>query len=234
MSPNEIIERSVMEVNIMKKNISIKLKRLVAIIMSLVMCMSSNIAAFAAETEEFEMTKDSGKKSKLEVITEESPISREEALECLGITEEELGDGQLYIIGEEIPISTLTRSTTVFSPGDVHQFGPVTFTGSNVGSALLAFNASKVKIAVVWRWLNPQDRTTVNLYVTLTNSLGTSRIQVSSFCGFGDGDVNTVTSDWENVSSSFTYHFEYDTTLGYWVEDFPTPQITAYVVVGAA
>jgi hypothetical protein len=100
---------------------------------------------------------------------------------------------------------------------------------------LLAFNnATKAKFGITWRWLNPQSRTNAILTVMLANGLGNSVIQASGGTGYGDGGTNSFSSDWEAVSSYYTYHFEYSTRFGYWEERFPTIQAQVAVVIAAS
>lgn len=212
----------------MRKDIRMKIMSLVVVLSVFVMSLSFSTVASATECDRID-----NKTVSFEPISENSEINREEALEMLGMTEEELGDAELYVANIPVTINS-ARSTKVLSAGDVLALGQFSFTGSNVGSTLLSFNnATQAKFAVKWKWNNPQSRTNAILTVKLTNGLGNSFIQGSGATGYGDGDYHTFSSDMGSVSSSYTYHFVYETRFGYWVESFPAIQATVSVVIAA-
>lgn len=212
----------------MKKNICMKIMRLLVVLSVLVMNLSFSTVASATEKSHID-----NQIASFEPISENSEINREEALEILGMTEEELGTAQLYVAYMPVTINS-TKSTKVLSAGDVVALGQFSFTGSNVGSTLLAFNnATQAKFGVKWKWDNPQSRTNAILTVKLTNGLGNSFIQGSGATGYGDGEYHSFNSDMGSVSSAYSYHFVYETRFGYWEESFPTIKATVAVVIAA-
>ena len=214
----------------MKQSMIANFRRIVAILMSMVMCLLFTTEAFAEEANAVvdETT------TKLELISENSSITREEALNILGITEDELGNGNLYVM--DVPVSLDSENKTVImSQGQVEDLGSINFEGDATGGTLIAFetDTSQARFAVVSKWLNPDSRSDVILDVTLVNGTWSEWHTTSSASGFGDGSVKTKYSEWFPISSDYTYHFEYDARLGYWVEPIPVPQITAHVVIAA-
>lgn len=204
-------------------------KRIIAMIMSLVLCLSLNTVAFATTEGENNATTNSN--YEVRPISEVEDFSREDALELLGITEEELGDGDLYVLDAVV---TPKSGTIIVNSGDVFALPEFTFTGSNEGSTLLAFDtADRMKFGAAWKWLNPNSRTTAQLKVTMSAMLGAYTYTAMDSSGYGDGDENSFTTDWINVSSAYSYHFEYETSHGYYVESFPPCQIWIRMVIGA-
>lgn len=167
--------------------------------------------------------------NQLEPLTESSDISRAEALEILGITEEELGNAQLYTTTANIPVATSTD--LVIGVGGSHIFPPLTFTNSNIGQPF-AMNGSQVMYGISWRWLNAYDRNAVSLHVRLINTNASHDYSCSGFSGWGNGGTNSIQSNWCKISPSYSYHFVYTTNYSYTVE--ATPDISIYAVVVVA
>lgn len=210
----------------MRKNIYSKIRRFMALIISMSMLLSMTTVASATE-----ITDDNSNISELIPIAETS-VSREEALETLGMTDEELGDAGLYVM--DVPLrSYILNGTLVLESGNIEDIGETTFTGSYNGGTLMAFQASKVKFGVVWKWLNPDSRNKVIFDITLGNSYSAYEISISDSSGWGDGGTQSIQTDWCTISKDYTYHFRYRPRYSYTVESFPPIQIWAHVIVAA-
>lgn len=210
----------------MKKNMSII--RAFSMFITIIMIFSFSSVAFASEPLE---------DSQVTVLepNSDSTVTLEEALDLLGTTEEASKNSTIYVYDIPITVDGTNRaSTRILTPSDnAILVGEFSFTNKNVGSFLVAFrNASKAQFGVGWKWLNPDDRTTVVLQTVLTNSEGDSRIEDRAQSGFGDGNYNKTFSEVGQISSNYTYHFEYGAYYGYWAgEDFPPIQIRARVAI---
>lgn len=205
-----------------------QIKRSVAVLMVVAMCLCFNNVAFAAETSDT---------NEQVVVVEpnsgDNGATLEEALEILGITEEEADGSNIYVF--DVPVSaTSTNGTWVLTPDDYAQLvGEFSFTGSNTGSTLLAFkNAKTAQFGLRWRWLNPDERTCIIFVTRLHHPLETTYFEARGGTGFGDGSYHYTYSEKEAISSDYTYHFEYFGYFGYWAgEDFETPRFEVRVAI---
>lgn len=216
----------------MKKRHFSVFQRLSAFVLVSLLAFSSIPVAFAAEVPSSETSS-----INLEELVDGSGISREEALAFLGVTEEEYGDAPIYIGTQTIDLAQ-ARASLVFNSGDVYELDPITFTNSATGSTMMAFNATKAKYAVVWKWLSPS---TDRACAVLTTKLRSTSIsdpypvdaQTISMSGYGSSSPVSIQTDWFPVSSSCSYYLQYSTYYSYQVEQFGPIKIQAIVIVGA-
>lgn len=207
-----------------KKN---QIKRSVAVFIAMAMCLSFNNIVFAAETSDT---------NEQVVVVEpslgENGATIEEALEILGITEEEAEGSTIYVY--DVPLTATAKGQMIISPDDYAQLvGEFSFSGQNVGSTLIAFkNAKTMQYGVRWRWLNPDTRTCAVFRVRLTNNM--QFFDAGGMSDFGDSSYHYCYSDKCEVSSSYSYHFVYDCYWGYYAgEDFEFPRVEARVAIQA-
>lgn len=217
----------------MKKYIHTGIRRFVAMLIATAMMFTSSAVAFATEVNDINDINNINEPStELKPISECSEITREEALKILELTEEELGDAELFVSYQKVSI-TSEDATIVLQPGEGADLGSITFTGSSSGSTILAFNAKQAKFGIAWQWLNPTENNAI-LYVDLLCGWREGEIFAFGGSGWGNGGVNTFSSDWGNVSPDYAYHFVYRTRYSYTVESFPPIQAWVAVIVAAA
>lgn len=215
-------------------------KRFSCFLLALVMCILGSTTAFAAsaetaypETNNIETNNEVSSNNATFEKLSDTDMTREEALAILGLTEEEFGDGELYVMTQDVTLSEAsTRGTITLGSGDNHAFPWFTFTNGNVGSNWMAFTSDKAVYGANWSWQNPTDRNEVILKMSLVDSWGLPVDSFDSYSGWGSGDIVTAHSDLVDVSSSTAYHLTYETRYCYYVEQFPDIVIRIRVVVG--
>lgn len=179
----------------MKSKRSLKLW---SMLLALAMCLSIfPCSAFAAETSSSEQVS-----AKVQSI-EDAGISRETAMEVLGLTAEEAKDVDYYVIS---PMSHVSIGS-----GEVHEFPKFSFTGDNVGS-YFTVNGSKLKVAMIWHPLF-SDSVPGIFRAYLYPYGSTNPIHQTFFTTEREpnGANNTwlSQSEWLNVTRGLDYHFIY-------------------------
>lgn len=169
------------------------LRRIFAFALALGMCFSMQaIPAHAAETVENDMN----------VMTiEEAGFTREEALEILGMTEEEAKEVNFYAVR--------AINQVALSPGDVWTPNAFSFTGENTGS-YFTVNANKIKFGVVWEPASKTQATQTRIYLWPYGSNVAAGQMYFESSMIGSNGKASKTSDWINATYGLDYHFLYD------------------------
>ena len=166
------------------------------------------------------------------------------------MTEEEAKDGTIYVKEEivsvtnesevtdepEIPIDpnpyTKNGNKVILGHNDKYQFPSFTFSsGHHTGGNLMAFNTGLAHFGVKWYWLNPIKRSHAILIVNFCDGNGTSLASSTSGSAWGSSSVNTDTSSKFRVSRSKSYHFTYETRLGYYEPGFAWPKVKVIMTI---
>lgn len=227
----------------MKKTTFKSIKRIFCICLTFILSIVGTIPAFAAEpgsnVNQFANSESSAdsvaefaKENGFEVLSDESSITREEALKNLGMTEEEAKDGTIYVKEEIVTPAASARSKVVLAHNTSHKFDPFSFSsGHHTGGNLMAFNTGLAHFNVTWYWLNPIQRSHAILIVDLCDGNGTSVGSVTSGSNWGSSAKNSATSDTFRVSRSKSYHFKYETRLGYYEPGFAWPNVKVIMTI---
>lgn len=168
--------------------------------------------------------------TRMELITEDDTLRRAEALDMLGLTEEQATNGQIYLLTQEVPVSTLSTNSDVIGVNEYREYAPFTFHYSNTGHSF-GVAGTKLNYAFKWRWLNAYSRNSLSIHVRLLDTRGTCDYTTTSNSGWGNGDEIYAYSDTVSVSPSYAYHFVYTTNYSYTVEETPTPNVEITMAV---
>lgn len=148
-------------------------------------------SAFAAEVENDSL--------KIQTI-EEAGVSREEAIEVLGLTDEEAQNIKFYAL----------RSTEqlTFNSGDFYEFPTFTFTDYNVGS-YFTVNADKIMYGVIWELEDGQPAATLEVKLYPYGEPCAYSAFIRTTMDGGDKRLTTK-SEWIDAYNGVDYHFIYD------------------------
>ena len=189
-----------------------------SILLSMVMCFSTyTCSAFAAENLSEET-------SSVEVQNiEEAGISRQKALEVLGLTAEE---------AEGVDFYALTSSNQrVFESGDVYTFPTFTFTNNNIGS-YFTVNATKLIYGIVWQVPADQPAATLDVELYPSGEPRAYNIHLSTTSDRVGTQVLRDSSGWINTYYGVDYHFVYKAAAWYGDPRSVTSSVT--VIIGVS
>lgn len=196
-----------------------KIKRLfnpLSLLLSLVMCFSLSSYAFAAEPSPSE----SDVPVQLQSI-EEVGISREEAMEALGLTAEEAKDVDFYAVQ--------SQDQLVLNSGDAHTFDKFTFTDYNVGS-YFTVNANQLKYGIIWELDASQHAATLRVSLEPYGEDPADSILITTGNESGYRRY-TRQSDWISTYYGVDYHFIYESDAWAWDPASITSSVTMVVGV---
>ena len=169
-------------------------KRMIALTLIMCLCFTMQVVPVsAAEPAENDISV---------MSIEDAGITREEALECLDVTEKEAQDMKLYAI-------TATNHVTL-SRGETWTPSAFTFKGENVGS-YFTVNASKLKFGAVWQPTGNGGYAveTRILLFAYNSSIAKGQLFFSSEDLDSNGKASQ-TSDWISTTYGLDYMFKYD------------------------
>ncbi len=190
-------------------------RRTLAMVLAVAMCVSVQIIP-ASACENVQLP------NGIQTI-EEAGISKAEAIDILGVSEEEAKDMKFYSID--------TKSRVVLKTGDVWEPSPFTFTGENVGS-YFTVKANQLRYGFRWKPASKDYATQTTVYLFgygLTGYVSRSFITSDRL---GSGGTAFVTSDWISTKNGLDYHFSYDC---YYIGSAAKPaKCTITLIVGVA
>ena len=206
----------------MKNFITLKkrcLAKIVASVLAFSFVFTSPVFAAEATTGDGIMTLD------------EAGISREDAIEALGLTAEEAKQAEFYVLDDPTSI-TVSEVIDIDHPYDSGYFS---FTGRNIG-AYRTINGRYMRFTLLWNpypgdgseacqvYLYPYDQLAIWQYLfTLASPVSTI-----------DSNYRQVTSEWLDVTYGLDYHFIYDSYTnhggGYTIEHRCTMRVIIAVV----
>lgn len=199
----------------MKNKRSLKLWGMLLV---LAMCFSIfPCSAFAAETS-------SAENVSVQVQSiEDAGISRETAMEVLGLSAEEAKNMDFYAIKSP-------RQLT-FNSGDTYTFPKFTFTGDNIGS-YFTVNATKLKYGAIWEIPSSQPACAIDIYLYPYGGGYDYKLRLTSFMDSSTGNKRvTGQSDWIDTVYGLDYHFSYQTEDSTWGGKEITSSVTMVIGV---
>lgn len=173
-----------------------------SITLSLVFTLLFSFSCFAAE------------KSNLPneyIPLDKTNIGREEAIEALQLTPEEIEKCSLYVVetnGDILPTSRIEitdSSRTHIDSGEIFNPGFFTFNGTNTGK-YRTLNGNKAKLAFIWT----QTSTTAPCQMTVQFArYNQVPIWIEHPSNWNPGTNMTHTSDWINIEKGWDYNIWY-------------------------
>lgn len=204
----------------MKRHLKRYLSKLVAGVLSL--SLLTSIPVFAAEPSE----------SNSLLSFEETDISREEAIEFLGLTGEEAERATFYIV-EDNNLKSVIQPYSSIDQNNPYDSKYFSFSGSNTGS-YRTMNGSKMLMRLLWKpnpgdgseacqvYLHPYGRQYCWQYLfTLA----------SPVCSF-DSSYRDITSGWIDITYGLDYNLIYWSFTGHGSGNCPDHRCTMRVVIG--
>lgn len=130
-------------------------------------------------------------------------ISRQEAIDVLGLTAEEAKDVTFYAAS--------------INPNQPFDSGYFTFTGRNIGS-YRTLNGNKLLYAIMWKPLTSDGSQAFQAYLRpYGSSIPISKVYMSlatTSTGGPNNEYKVYQSDWLNITNGLDYHFIYDSYIG--------------------
>lgn len=188
------------------------LKRSLCTIFSILTVFCTSISAFAAE---------SPSSTNTFVPVEESSISRQEALDILGFTEEDIDGGEILV--GDFEVSTLSS----IDPSNPFDSGYFSFSGENIGS-YRTLHGNFLGYTILWKPTEFLGRGAPTLRVDLygygsNKSLSAWQIDTSIQNPTMVGDYYRSPTKTLKIQDGLDYHFIYNSYHayydGYWPKD---------------
>ena len=180
----------------MKKMLNSTTKRFVSLIMVMACLFATYTTAFAYEAP----TMDDCTEGCTNLIPiEETDISREEAIQMLGLTGEKARNAQIY-----------STNTEVINSGQFHNSGYFQFTGEN-GGAYRTMNGDELSYSVVWKALD-DNSAYLNCYLWPYGGLYIDHGYLSNATttmGGEDGTYRLYVSGWKKITRGLDYRLTY-------------------------
>lgn len=191
--------------------------KVISILLALVMCISMfSSSAFAVE----EIPTVDSTSLNVQSI-EEAGISREEAIEILGLTPEEAKSITFYALRSSDQLT--------LNSGDVHTFDKFTFTDYNIGS-YFTVNANKLVYSVIWELPSGQPPATLDVDLYPFGESRAYHIHLTSSMYTEDNSVMSSRSEWIDTYYGVDYHFIY--TADAWEWDLRPVTSSVTMIVG--
>lgn len=182
-----------------------------------VLCASvftcSAFAAASSESEEPMMEVES---------LEDAGISRETAMEVLGLTPQEAENMNFYALKSPRQLS--------FQSGDTYAFPKFTFTDDNIGS-YFTVNANKLIYGVIWEVPSNQPAATIDVELYPYGQPRAYNIHLTTNLDAEGNQRITGKSDWINTYYGVDYHFIYKADAWEWDDRPVTSSVTMVIGV---
>lgn len=148
-------------------------------------------------------------------------ISRAEAIEFFGLTEEEAKDMDFYSV-----------TASAIESGELYDSGYFTFTGSNTGS-YRTMNGNKLMYSIAWKPLSSDGGEVLEAYLYpygATTYMDHAYISLATTeTGGTNNEYRIWRSEWLDIQYGLDYHFVYESYI-MWGNDTPC-QIRVLIAV---